>query len=435
MSTSRSGSIPEAGDPAGVRDPHGRLDGPLALAEPVEGVRPRWVLSVTLATLGVNAVLFACIKIYLALQAQQFDAGQKEAVLALVTGVGAAVSLVANPVFGAVSDRTVSRFGRRVPWVVIGAGIAVVGLLVLAVSPGIGVMVVGWSLVQAGCNAMTAALTAAVPDRVPRRQRGRVGGWIALGTTTGILLGMVIANVARDLLPGYLLCAAVIVVLAVPYLRGSRDVPLQRHERPEASTRELLTGFWISPRRHPDFGWAWITRFLVFLGNSMFTLYLLYFLQDAVHHPDPTFGVLVLTGCYVAAVLVTAVIAGPASDRIGRRKPFVIGASLVIAAASLIAAFVPTFSGALVAAIVLGIGFGAYLAVDFALLTEVLPAAANRGRDMGVINIAASLPQVLAPVIAWPLVTSGGGFVALFCCAALAGLLGGVFVAPIRSVR
>ncbi|OMH27634.1 MFS transporter [Tersicoccus phoenicis] len=408
---------------------------PAALAEPVEGVRPRWVLAVTLATLGVNAVLFACIKIYLALQAERFDAGDKEAVLALVTGVGAAVSLVANPVFGMLSDRTVSRFGRRVPWVVIGAAISVVGLLVLAISPGIGVMVLGWSLVQAGANAMTAALTAAVPDRVPRRQRGRVGGWIALGTTTGILAGMVIANVARELLPGYLLCAAVLLALAVPYLRSARDVPLQRHERPVLRARDLLAGFWISPRRYPDFGWAWLTRFLVFLGNSLFTLYLLYFLQDAVGYPDPTFGVLVLTGCYAAAVLVTAVIAGPVSDRVGRRKPFVIGSSLVIAVASLVAAFSPTFPGALIAAVVLGIGFGAYLAVDFALLTEVLPAAADRGKDMGVINIAASLPQVLAPVIAWPLVTSGGGFVALFGCAALAGLLGGIFIVPIRSVR
>jgi MFS family permease len=87
-----------------------------------------------------------------------------------------------------------------------------------------------------------------------------------------------------------------------------------------------------------------------------------------------------------------------------------------------------------VGASVLGIGFGAYLAVDFALITQVLPHAADRGKDLGVINIANSLPQVIAPALAWPFVTLWGGYVSLYVAAAVIGLLGAVFVVKIKGV-
>ena len=53
--------------------------------------------------------------------------------------------------------------------------------------------------------------------------------------------------------------------------------------RPAWDARAFLRGFWLDPRRYPDFGWAWLTRFLTSLAIAMGTLYLLYFLRDAVH--------------------------------------------------------------------------------------------------------------------------------------------------------
>jgi MFS family permease len=148
----------------------------------------------------------------------------------------------------------------------------------------------------------------------------------------------------------------------------------------------------------------------------------------------PEFGVLILTGLYAVMVIITSMIGGPLSDRMGKRKPLVIISSAVIAAASLILAFAPTWTGALIGASVLGIGFGCYLAVDFALITEVLPTALSRGKDLGVLNIANSLPQVLAPLIAFPFVTLWGGYVSLYVAAAVIGLLGAVFVVKIKGV-
>jgi MFS family permease len=178
---------------------------------------------------------------------------------------------------------------------------------------------------------------------------------------------------------------------------------------------------------------------LVNIGNHMVTLYLLFFLSDAVHVKEtegiePAFGVLILTGLYAVMVIITSVIGGTLSDRMGKRKPLVIASSVIIAIASLILGFAPTWAGAITGALVLGLGFGAYLAVDFALITQVLPTALDRGRDLGVINVANSLPQVIAPLIAFPFVTYWGGYVSLYVAAAVIGLLGAVFVVKIKSV-
>ncbi|MGP0223730.1 MULTISPECIES: MFS transporter [unclassified Paenarthrobacter] len=411
-----------------------------ALAEPVDRVRGLWVTGVVLVNLGINAAFFGPLQVLLGQQAAHFDEGGKEAILALVTGCGAAVSMVANPLFGALSDRTVSRYGRRVPWVVIGAILGAVALVALAGAPDVAVMTLLWCVVQAGANAMYAAITAAVPDRVPVVQRGTVGGLAAMGQTVGILLGAVIAAVvAGDFAVGYWLCAAALLAGVVLYLVKSDDQPLPQEARPQFRLLEFIKGFWVSPRRNPDFAWAWLTRLLVSTGNHMVTLYLLYFLSDAVHLEEtegikPEFGVLILTGLYAVTVIITSVLGGRLSDLMGKRKPLVIASSVIIAVASLILAFAPTWIGALLGAIVLGIGFGAYLAVDFALITQVLPTALDRGKDLGVINIANSLPQVIAPGIAFPFVTYWGGYISLYVAAAVIGLLGAVFVVKIKSV-
>ncbi|AXJ09209.1 MFS transporter [Arthrobacter sp. PM3] len=411
-----------------------------ALAEPDRRVRPIWTAGVVLVNVGINAAFFGPLQVLMGQQAAAFSEPDKEAILALVTGAGAAVSLVANPLCGAFSDRTTSRRGRRVPWVVAGAVLGAAALIALAGAPNVAVMTLLWCLVQAGCNGAYAAITAAIPDRVPVPQRGTVGGLAAMGQTVGILAGAVIAAaVTGNFAAGYLVSALALLAGVVLYFFRNDDVPLPAGARPPFSLAGFVRGFWISPARHPDFAWAWLTRLLVNIGNHMITLYLLFFLTDAVRVREtqgiePELGVLILTGLYAVMVIITSVAGGRLSDRMGRRKPLVIISSAVIAAASLILAFAPTWPGALAGASVLGLGFGCYLAVDFALITEVLPTALNRGKDLGVINIANSLPQVLAPLIAFPFVALWGGYVSLYVAAAAIGLLGAVFVVKIKGV-
>ena len=412
----------------------------VALAEPERPVRPVWVTGVVLVNVGINAAFFGPLQVLLGQQAAAFSEGDKEAILALVTGAGAAVSLVANPLFGAFSDRTTSRAGRRVPWVLFGAILGAAALIALAGAPNVAIMALLWCLVQAGCNGAYAAVTAAIPDRVPVIQRGTVGGLAAMGQTVGILIGAVIAAaVTGNFAVGYLVCAVALLAGVVLYFFKNDDVPLPAGARPPFSLAGFAKGFWISPVLYPDFAWAWLTRLLVNIGNHMVTLYLLFFLKDAVRLQEtqgiaPELGVLILTGLYAVMVMVTSVVGGRLSDRMGKRKPLVIISSVIIAAASLILAFAPNWTGALLGASVLGVGFGCYLAVDFALITQVLPTSLSRGKDLGVLNVANSLPQVLAPLIAFPFVTLWGGYVSLYVAAAVIGLLGAVFVVKIKGV-
>ncbi|TCO44092.1 MFS transporter [Kribbella antiqua] len=405
---------------------------PAALAEPTARVRPRWTAAVVLANVGVFAAWLGPIQVLLAKQSEAVAPGNKEFVFGLVTGVGAAVSVVANPLFGAISDRTTSRFGRRVPWVFAGAIGGVAGLLVLAGAGAVAWMVLGWCLMQLFGNALLAAITATVPDRVPILQRGVVGGWVALAQVLGALVGTGLATAVGGIGLGYVACASFLLLSVLPYLWGSGDAPLTA--RSPLIVRDFLRSFWISPRRYPDFGWGWLTRFLFNVGNALGTLYLFYYLQDEVGIDDADTGVLVLTAIYSLCVLITAIAFGKWSDRIARRKIFVSCSGVVMGIAGVVLAFWPTWPGAITGAIILGAGFGVYLSVDFALLTEVLPSANDRAKDLGVINIANSLPQVIAPAVAAPIVKSLGGYPVLYLLATAVTLLAAALVHQIRSV-
>ncbi|MCX4539490.1 MFS transporter [Streptomyces sp. NBC_01565] len=399
------------------------------------GVGGRWVSALSLANLGVWVGWFGPLQLLLARQAEYLTPEHKTSTLALVTGVGAAVSMVANPVFGALSDRTTARAGRRVPWVVAGVAGGAAGLLVLSRASSVAAVIAGWCLVQLALNAAFAALTAAVPDQVPPGQRGLVGGWLGVSQVGGILVGTALATAAGGITAGYLACAAFSVLAAVPYVLMRRDTRLSPADRPVFRWRTFLTGFWIDPRHHPDFGWAWLTRFLMNLSYSISTMYLLYYLTDAVRYEgDADTGVLILTSLNALTLLSTVVVSGIRSDRSGRRKAYVIGSGLVITAATLLLALWQTWTGAIVASLVLGVGFGVYTSVDFALLTDVLPTAEDRGKDLGVINIANALPQVLAPVVAAPVVAHLGGYTALYALAGFLALAGSVLVRRIRGV-
>jgi MFS family permease len=407
-----------------------------ALEEPTRPVAGVWVLWLSLISIGIWAGFFGPIQVLLAQQAEKFSPDHKEATLALVTGIGAAVSTVLNPLCGALSDRTVSRLGRRLPWVLGGLAGAIVAMVLLAAAQSVWSMVLAWALAQAALNAMLAAITATVPDQVPARQRGTVGGWLAIAQTAGVVAGSGIAAATGSIAAGYLTIAGVLALVSLPYCFDSRDLVLPRSARRPISPRIFVGSLWISPRVHPDFGWAWLTRFLMNLGNALVILYLLYYLKDAIDLTDKQAedGVFVLTGLYGVVTIVTAILGGIWSDRIGRRKPFVIGSGLIAAAALLLLGFATTWAMAVAGAVILAIGFGTYTAVDFAMITQVLPAAGDRAKDLGVINIANALPQVLAPGVAALVLSLGLGYSGLYIVAAFVSVLGSVLVNRIRSL-
>ncbi|HWB35248.1 MAG TPA: MFS transporter [Rugosimonospora sp.] len=410
-----------------------------ALAEPVVPVRGRWIAMLVLANLAVFMGFFTPIQQLLPEQIKAIDPDHKEAMLAWVTGIGAFAAVVVNPLAGALSDRTTASTGRRWrwlggrrhPWTLGGALLGGAALVFLSGQRSIVGVAIGWVLAQTFLNTMLASLTAAVPDRVPVAQRGAVSGWVGIPQVLGLVLGVALVTLlVTGVAAGYVAIAVAVVVLALPFPLLTPDDPLPPEEKPAFSLRR----FWVSPREYPDFAWTFGTRFLVFLGNALGTLYLLYFLTDQVHYHDPDTGLLVLILIYTVALIATTVLSGRRSDRTGRRRVFVVVAGVVMAVAALLLAVAPTWPVAMVAAGIMGGGYGIYLAVDNALVTQVLPAVRDRAKDLGVVNIASSAPQVLAPVIAAPVVRSLGGYPVLYLLTAVVTLLGSVFVYRIRSV-
>ena len=414
---------------------------PPALAEPTEPVTKGWIGSLGLASLVMWMASLTPLQILIPEQLQHIDNKGKILALGLVSAFGAIASLLATPIAGAISDRTTHSYpvghlrGRRHRWTLVMAILSAVSLALIAGQTtvvGVGIL---WVLFSAFQNGEYASLSAAIPDHVPVNQRATVAGWVGMPQALGLVLGtaVVVYLFNKNLVGGYLALAIPLVLLTLPFVLLTADHPLDPEHRAPLSVRTLLGSYWIDPRRYPDFAWAWITRFLASLAIGMGTLYLLYFLRDQVHYRHPAQGLFVLIAIYTGFVVVTAIVGGLISDRIGKRKMIVTVSGCLMGTAALLLTFVETWPAAMVAAVLFGTGFGAYLAVDQALITQVLPAARDRAKDLGIINIAIVGPAALAGAIA-ALLVSLGGYPALFAATAVVAAIGSVLVWKIKSV-
>jgi MFS family permease len=94
------------------------------------------------------------------------------------------------------------------------------------------------------------------------------------------------------------------------------------------------------------------------------------------------------------------------------------------------------FDAFLVGMAVAGLGFGLYMAVDLALVADVLPDADSAAKDLGVLNIAGALPFSIGPALA-PLVLAvgSGSYRVLYAVAGVCALLGAGAILPVRRVR
>ncbi|TXK19231.1 MFS transporter [Homoserinibacter sp. GY 40078] len=396
-------------------------------------IRRSWLVALLLATGGVFVGWFGPIQILLPAQAAALggEAG-KESLLALVTGIGAVVSLVANPVWGLISDRMSLERPRRRPVIVAGALIGIVGLVVLWSASDATWMIVGWALVQLGLNGPFAALIAMIADRVPPERRGLVGSLFGIAQIAGIVLGTAVAEALDESPIGYVAIAAAIPLLSIA-------IVVLPEERIAESTLPTIGRRGVgevvrSWRLTSAFVWAWTIRLLLNLVNALMLLYLYYYLADGVGLDDPGRWVLVLTLLNVVVTAVGAGIGGAWSDRIARRKVFVVWTTLVLAAAAVLLAVLPVLPVVIVATVLVGVGWGLYMSVDVAIITQVLPSDRSTGSMLGIANIATSLPQALAPVIAAPIVTSLGGYPALYLATAVISLLALVCLPRLRSV-
>lgn len=419
-------------------------------------VGPLWVLALTLGVVAVFASWFGPLQILLPVQADRIGGpGGREALLGLVVGVGAAVALVANPVWGLISDRCRARLGTRMPVVYVGTAIGVAGQLVLLTADSGPATVAGWVLVQLGFNGPFAVLAALMADRVPEQQRGVVGSLFGVGQIVGVISGVVVAESVGGGATGYLVLAVLTPALLSAIVVAGRAAPVVAPAHavagggtavevggtgvevggtaPDALARPRVVLADFRPTR--QYAWAWLLRFLMNLTNAILLVYLFFFLDSVVGAPDPGNSVLMVTVITLVLSAVCAAAAGSFSDRLHRRREFAAAGALITAGGLIGLAASTTMPAVLAAAAVLGVGWGLFIAVDMAIITGSLATSGTAGTLLGVANIATSLPQVVAPAIAVPLVTSAAGYPALYWAGAGIAVAAALCTLPLRGVR
>ncbi|MCW2757518.1 MAG: major facilitator superfamily 1 [Nocardioidaceae bacterium] len=358
--------------------------------------------------------------------------------LSLVAGTGALLSMFANPFFGRMSDRTASRWGRRRPWMVIGLGGGSFGILVIALAPSIAVVLVGWCIAQLFFNALLAALVAVLPDQVPVAQRGQVAGILGICLPIASVSGTYVVQLfTGNELAMFLAPCAIGGLLVLLFVATLHDRHQPAADKAPWSLRELASAFYVNPRRNPDFSWAFTSRFMIVLAYAFLTTYQAYYLLEKLgsRESDVPHQIFLGTLAMSSVVVAASLLGGGFSDRTGRRKVFVCTAAVVFGVAMLVIAVATSFGGFLVGMAVGGLGFGVYMAVDLALVADVLPDPATAAQDLGVMNIAGALPSSIAPAIAPLILAVGGGYGVLYAVAGVCAVLGAAAILPVRRVR
>lgn len=412
-------------------------------ARPKEPVRASFVAAYTLAQIGAFVSFQPLLQVLLPLKAEAIDPAGKAVVLSQVAFYGAIVASVANLLAGAISDRTTSRFGRRRPWMVVGAAGASLAYLAIMRATTPLALVCGVILFQLTFNLCFSALVAVMPDRVPDNQKGLVAAFLSLGNPIGTAAGAVlIGGVLVVEGQRYAAISAALLLGLAPFVISLRDPPLPKASVPPFRLGAFLSGLWVDPRRHPDFAFAWAGRFMVLVALCLTQNYMLYFLQDVLDYPRlfpghrAEQGLAILTTVSTVSNVAFALLGGMLSDRLRRRKLFAFGAALTIAVTMAVFSLSPGWPALLAAYVVLGCGAGCFYAVDIALVTQVLPSQRDAGKDLGVINLANTLPQALAPALAvWALGPNQMNYQVFFLTAAALALAGGLAILPIRGVR
>jgi MFS family permease len=394
----------------------------------------------TLAYISTSLVFIAPLLVTLALKVNSLVGIERAPdSLALVAGIGALLAMFGNPFFGKMSDRTSSRLGMRRPWMVIGLVGGSVGILVVALAPSIAVVLVGWCLAQLFFNALLAAMVAVMPDQVPAAQRGLVAGVLGVCTPIASVSGTFVVKLfTGNQLAMFLAPCAISGFFILLFAVTLKDRRLAKADKPRWSLREFASTFYVNPRKNPDFAWAFVSRFMFVLAYAFLVTYQAYYLLEKIGSAKAEVPQQIFLGTLVQSVVVVAasLIGGRLSDRTGRRKIFVLTASVVYGVAMFVIAIASNFNGFLVGMAIGGLGFGIYVAVDLALVVDVLPGKDSAAKDLGVFNIAGALPFSIAPGIAPAILAIGGGsYGVLYGVAGVCAIIGAFAILPVKRVR
>jgi MFS family permease len=334
---------------------------------------------------------------------------KKDLYLGWTLAVGALISTVVVIVVGTMSDRSRWAMGRRRPYIIAGTLLSVPALLWLSqVNTLLGVFL-AFCAIQLWVNLATSPYQALVPDLVPKEKQGTAAAYLGLGSLLGQLGGLILCGMLIRKPGGLLIIMATLSFLLVATMLYTA---LRVHEQPATDNSLPRLGPWatlkhsfdVSPRAHPDFFWLIASRFVINMGFYSATEFLLYYVTDTLGAPKPVDVVTQIFVITTISGLLGNFPSGILSDRVSKKLVVYISAAIT-ATAALVFLLASSINVALGAAFIFGAGFGAFMAVDWALATNLLPEH-DEAKYMGIWHVAFTVPQVVAPFI--------GGMVAYY---------------------
>jgi MFS family permease len=388
--------------------------------------------------------------------------------LSLLEGIGTVMAIVWQPVMGAVSDRSRSRFGRRLPFIFGGTIGDLVFLAGLALSGSYWVLVIFYLLLQTASNTAQGPYQGLQPDVVPEDQRGTASGYYGVANLVGTLGGTVVAGLilahagrpaALGSIAALLLVTMLVTVVFVPdRVRATRE----SFSSPAAAVKATFA----TPLGYPDFMWLMASRLLILMGIVGIQSFTLFFFSDSFFHGDSratTTATVAVVGLVVLLAILVTWPAARLSDRVGRRQLIVAGGMLATAGVlvllfagyrwlpSVVLAPLATALGlpqlaaqTLVAGVLVGVGFGAFISVDWAFITDVIPKD-QAGLFFGFSNIATAGAGVIARFVAGflldyfnggpRLLNLPGGYPVIFGLFVVWLVVGTLLVLKVRSQR
>ena len=326
--------------------------------------------------------------------------------------VGMVIAIVVQPTVGTISDYTMSRWGRRKPYIFIGASLDLVFLAGVATSNSIAAIAAFVALLQFSSNFSQGPFQGYVPDLVPGRQVGLASGLIGLFQALGNITGYVIAALAVALADtnsnSFLIGTLALGVVEFTSMLG---VVLRVHEGDRVKSRHGRSWLSIAGEawgtdvlRERSFVWLVVSRFFVLAGAAFFPTFSTFYLAQVFGLSSRDTGDTLLVLLAVVAVFLTASVlpASRLSDRLGR-KPVIYGSCVLGATGLTLGALAPILLIALIGAAMFAVSAGAFLAVDWALMSELVPKAST-GRYMGISNVATASAGAVALAIGGALV-------------------------------
>lgn len=439
------------------------LAGGVAAAQPVPGDQPRavepstllmeepqapvsrsYIFWLMLASFGASIAMMVPLSYGIAVRITELAPGQEQ-VLGFITGIAQLVYLIISPIVGIWSDRTRSRFGRRSPFIFLGTAIGLAGLVVMGMAPNLVLVGAGWILGMSGWSISGAAIQNLMADKLPEAQRGRVSALTGLMTQIAPVLGIGVA---------YAVSSNTLLVFVVPGVIGAVLLALFPLIKPEGSSknvvvdsqvtfRSVVASYGFSVRKYPDFAWNWLGRFVFFMGLYFNTTFGTFFYAQRLGLPvREVAGVVATIGMLgVVAAAAGALLGGFLSDKLRRRRLFVIIAALIFVLGALAEAFAWSLPQLIIGAVLMQTAIAVFATVDQAIIFAILPNRTETARYMAVVAFAQKIPSAVAPLIASVIITIGitgtdKNYTFLYLAGAVLALLGGSVIAlKVKSVR